>query len=138
LSRSSNPKCRRGEAGFTLVEVLVALAVVAVSLTAIGSLVATNMRGTWALDRRLALVETTRAILTGLPAREELVPGSSSGEFADHRWRVDVVPFVADFIDPRRPTPWVPQAVVVRVQSPGGRVLRIDTVRLRRGQGSKK
>jgi general secretion pathway protein I len=138
LNRSTNLKWRRSEAGFTLVEALVALAVVAVSLTAIGSLVATNMRGTWALDRRLALVETTRAILTGLPDREQLVAGNLSGEFADHRWRVDVVPFAADFIDPRRPTPWVPQAVVLRVQSPSGRVLRIDTVRLRRGQGSKK
>jgi general secretion pathway protein I len=121
-----------------LVEALVALAVVAVSLTAIGSLVATNMRGTWALDRRLALVETTRAIVTGLPDRAQLVPGNLSGEYGDHRWRVDVAPFVADFIDPRRPTPWVPEAVVVRVQSPSGRVLRIDTVRLRRGQGSGK
>jgi general secretion pathway protein I len=81
LSRSTDLRCRCNEAGFTLIEVLVALAVVAVSLTAIGSLVATNVRGTRALDQRLALVETTRAILTGLPDHEQIAPGSLSGEY---------------------------------------------------------
>jgi general secretion pathway protein I len=138
LCRSTSHARRRHEAGFTLLEVLVALAVVAVSLAAIGSLVATNIRGTRTIDQRLALVETTRAILTGLPDREQLVPGNSTGEIADHRWRLDVLPFAAPFVDPRRPTPWLPQAVVVRVQSPSGQILRLDTVRLHRGQGSRK
>jgi hypothetical protein len=83
------------------------------------------------------LVETTRPILTDLPDCEQLVSGSLRGEYADHRWQVDVLPFVADFIDPRRPGPWMPQAFVVNVWSPSGRVLRIDTVRLRREQGAK-
>lgn len=125
-------------AGFTLIEVLVALAVLAASLTAIGSLVASNVRATRALDQRLALAATTRAILTGLPDREELGVSNSSGEIAGHRWRIDIPQFVADFVDPRRATPWVPQAVVLRVQSPTGELLRIDTVRLRRRQGSTK
>jgi general secretion pathway protein I len=84
------------------------------------------------------LVETTRAILTELPDREQLVSGSLRGEFANHPWQVDIVPFVADFIDPRRPGLWMPQTVVVNVRSPSGRVLRIDTVRLHHEQGSKK
>jgi general secretion pathway protein I len=138
LSRSTDFKCRRDEAGFTLIEVLVALAVVAVSLAAIGSLVATNARSTRALDQRLALVEATRAVLTGLPDRERIVPGDVSGEYNYHRWQVDTQPFAADFIDPRRATPWTPQAIVVRVRSPGGQVLRIDTIRLRRGPGTGK
>ena len=138
LSRSTDLRCRRNQAGFTLIEVLVALAVVAVSLTAIGSLVATNARGTRALDQRLALVEATRAILTGLPDREQIVPGSLSGEYNYHHWQVDTAPFAANFIDPRRATPWTPEAIVVSVQSPSGRVLRIETVRLRRGQGKRK
>ena len=83
-----------------MIEALVALAVVAVSITAIGSVVATNIRGTGALGQRLALVETTRAILTDLPDRQQLVSGSVRGEYAAHRWQVDVLPFVADFIDP--------------------------------------
>jgi len=128
----------RGSAGFTLLEVLVALALVAASLGAIGALIATNVRATRALDQRLALMETTRAILAGLPARGELVPGSLSGETAGHRWRVDVRPFAAVVVDPRRPAPWLPQAVTVRVEAPTGQLVRIDTVRLRRGDGAAK
>jgi general secretion pathway protein I len=117
---------------------VVALAVLAVSLTAIGSLVASNVRTTRALDQRLALSATARAVLTGLPNREQLSLSGSSGDIAGHRWRLDLLPFAADFVDPRRATPWVPQAVVLRVQSPTGQMLRVDTVRLRRAEGSKK
>jgi general secretion pathway protein I len=133
----SNLKSRRHGAGFTLIEALVALAVVAVSVSAIGSVVATNIRGTSALGQRLALVETTRAILADLPDREHVVFGNLLGEYAGHRWRVDVEPFAADFVDLSHPGPWMPQAVVVNVRSPGGRVLRIDTIRLHRPQRTK-
>jgi general secretion pathway protein I len=123
---------RRNERGFTLIEVLVALAVVAISLAAIGSLIAVTTRGARAVGLHLTLVETARSIMTGLPDREQLAPGNFSGDSAGHRWRVDVLPFHADFIDPREPTAWIPQTVVVRVQSPAGKVLQLNTVRLKR------
>jgi len=119
-------------AGFTLIEVLVALTVVAISLAAIGSLIATTIRGVRSLDTRLALIETARAVVTGLPDREELAPGNFSGDLAGHRWRVDVLPFLIDAIDTQNPAPWTPQTVVVRVQSPAGPILQLNTVRLRR------
>jgi general secretion pathway protein I len=138
LFPSTKLKPRDPSAGFTLIEALVALAVLAVSLSAIGSLLATNIRATRALDQRLALAATTRAILAGLPDRTDFAVGNSAGEIAGHRWRLDVLPFVADLVDPRRATPWVPQAVVLRVQSPTGEVLRMDTVRLRPSQAGTK
>ena len=121
----------RGTEGFTLIEVLVALSVVAVTLSAIGSLIAVTIRGARSVSGHLALVETARSIMTGLPDRGELGPGNFSGEAAGHRWRVDVLPFYADFVDPDKST-WIPQTVVVRVQSPSGPVLQLNTVRLRR------
>jgi general secretion pathway protein I len=120
-----------GNEGFTLIEVLVALTVVAITLSAIGSLVATTIRGARSVGGHLALTETARAILTGMPGRNELNPGNFSGEVAGHRWRVDVLPFYADFVDPEK-TNWVPQTVVVRVQSPNGPILQLNTVSLRR------
>ena len=84
------------------------------------------------------MCEPAEASMSDLPDREELAVSNSSGEIAGHRWRLDVLPFVADFVDSRRATSWVPQAIVLRVQSPTGQVLRVDTVRLRRGQGSTK
>jgi len=122
---------KRNARGFTLIEVLVALSVVAISLAAIGSLMAVTTRGARGVGLHLTLVETTRAIITALPERDQLVTGDFSGESAGHRWRVDVLPFYADFVDPRQAA-WMPQTVVVRVQSPSGKMLQVNTVRLRR------
>jgi general secretion pathway protein I len=130
LWRSINSSKRPGSEGFTLIEVLVALSVVAISLSAIGSLVAVTVRGARSVGGHLALTETARAIMAGLPDRNDLAPGNFSGETAGHRWRVDVLPFRADFIDGQ--ANWIPQTVVVRVQSPSGPILQLNTVRLRR------
>jgi general secretion pathway protein I len=122
-------------AGFTLIEVLVALAVVAASLAAIGSLMAVSMQGTGTIERRLAFRETLRAIITSLPDRRDLNAGSATGELSGYRWRVDISPFVSTLVDPREPTPWEPEAVVIRVQAPSGQLLQINTIRLRRRPG---
>jgi len=135
LSRSTCSRHSQAAAGFTLIEALVALAVVAVSLSAIGSTIATTVRGVRSLDRHLALVETSRAILTGLPDRNELSPGSVSGELAGHRWRVDVKPFVVDGSANPETDRWFPQSVTIRIQSPSGGILELNTVRLRRRGG---
>jgi general secretion pathway protein I len=130
MSQTTN----HGVAGFTLIEVLIALAIVSISLAAIGSLMASTIRTMRSIDQRFALVETARAIETGLPGRAELT-GRLAGDLAGHRWRVDVSPFIANFVDPRLPSPWVPQTVVIRVQSPGGAILQVNTVRLQRRTG---
>ncbi len=125
----------RATAGFTLIEVLVALAVVAISLASIGMLIATTVRGTRSVQSRLALLEISRAVFAALPDRDQLEIGNFSGKFADYPWRVDVTPFTATNVDPRQPTKWVPQSVVVTVRSPHGRTLQLDTIRLHRRAG---
>jgi general secretion pathway protein I len=131
LCRSSCERARR-RAGFTLIEVVVALALVAVALTAIASLIATTIRATRSLDQHLSLAETARAIEAALPGRDDLKVGTSAGEMAGHRWRIDVQPFTARFVDPRLPSPWLPQTVVITVQAPGGPLLQMTTVRLQK------
>jgi len=136
--QSDNRDERESRAGFTMIEALVALSVIAISLAAIGSLVAGNVRATRRVDDRLSVVETARAVLTGLPDRGDLALGDFSGATGDNHWRVDVLPFAADFVDPQRATQWVPQAVVIRVESPTGQELRLDTVRLRPAAGGRR
>lgn len=128
----SSARRRRATAGFTLIEVLVALSVVAVALAAIGSLIAVTVRGARAVPARLSLIETARAVMTGLPDRDALSIGSFSGELAGHRWRVDVVPFLGNLIDPQQPNAWTPLTVIVRVQSPSGQIVQLNTVRVQR------
>jgi general secretion pathway protein I len=118
-----------------LIEVLVALAVIAASLSAIGALVAVSMRGAQSIGQRLAFRETLRALVTSLPDRRDIDAGTATGVAAGFRWRLDIAPFVATFVDPQAPTPWQPEAVVITVRSPSGQQLQINTIRLRRRPG---
>jgi hypothetical protein len=43
-----------------------------------------------------------------------------------------VLPFYFTGVDPRIPIQWQPQTVVIRIQSPNGPILQLNTVRLRR------
>jgi general secretion pathway protein I len=129
LSQSAAPETSVGSEGFTLIEVLIALVIVAVSLAALASLMSSNRRVAASLDTHLSLVETARGIETALPDRAALV-GNSAGESGDYRWGIFVRPFVSNLVDPQLPTPWIPQAVAIRVQSPEGVSIQIDTVRL--------
>lgn len=117
-------------AGFTLIEALVALAIIAAVLSSIGAVIATTVKGTRSIDQRLALAGTAETLLATLPARDLLKPGRQSGELAGHRWRIDVAPMnVPDSGDaPARR--FVPLAVNMRMQAPGGPAIHITTVRL--------
>ncbi len=126
---------REASAGFTLIEALVALAVAAVSLSAIGSLMAGNIRGSGRIEQHLGLVETLRAVEAGLPDRTELSTGTLSGEMHGQAWSVDSAPFPSDFVNPRAAS-WTPQMIVIRVLSPSGAALQLETIRLGRRTGS--
>jgi general secretion pathway protein I len=124
-------KLARASAGFTLIEVVVTLAVIAVILLSVGSLVSVAVRGSHALDDHLVLVETARAIEVGLPDRNSLTIGTLSGERGGQLWRVDVQPFPG-VLDAQALTPWVPLMASITVQTPSGRRFTITTVRLGR------
>jgi general secretion pathway protein I len=127
----TQPSIERRDAGFTIIEVLVALALVAVVIVAIGSLMATNVRGVRAFERHVALMQATRtAMTTVIPPRGELQPGSSSGQSEGYRWSIDVSPLGGDWAVPNSKTVWAPELVRIRVSSPSGATSDIRTVRL--------
>jgi general secretion pathway protein I len=118
-------------AGFTLIEALVALAIVAVVLSSIGRVIATTVKGTRSIDQRLALTGAAETLLAELPARNLLKVGRQSGELAGHRWRIDVTPMdAAADASEEAETRFVPLAVNMRLVAPGGGTLQITTVRL--------
>ncbi|MCK1387459.1 prepilin-type N-terminal cleavage/methylation domain-containing protein [Bradyrhizobium sp. 21] len=116
-------------AGFTLIEALVALAIIAVVLGAIGSVIATTVKGTRAIDQHLALAGTAETLLADLPARSLLKPGRQTGELAGSRWRVDVAPMNVAGGDPATDR-FVPLAVNLRLQRADGSAIQITTVKL--------
>jgi general secretion pathway protein I len=131
LSRAVRFSRNRPDAGFTMIEVLVSLALVASSLAAIGALVATTMRGVDAIERHVALVETARNVAAfGLHAHVQM--GATSGEMSGHRWRIDASPWTGGGVAANPDSPWISQHIRVRVQSPSGAVFNVETVRLQK------
>lgn len=128
--RCNRPKRARGDAGFTLIEVLVALAVATVSLASIGALVSSYIRSARSLDQRMTALETARALLFRLTERGKLGTGSTTGEVAGYSWRLDASPYPTAFAEAMPDAPWRPEGVVLRVRSPGGQIVRVETIRL--------
>lgn len=121
--------CSDGERGFTLIEALVALAIVAAVLSSIGAVIGTTVRGTRTIDHRLALSGTAETVLASLAARNMLKPGRQFGELAGYRWRLDVTPMNA--VGAELPqSRFEPLAVDMRVQARGGPAIQVTTVRL--------
>jgi general secretion pathway protein I len=131
LFPATPPSIDRHDAGFTIIEVLIALSIVAVSIVAIGSVMATNVRGVRSLEQHVALMQATRTVMTtGIPTRTKLGPGALSGRIDDYRWTIDVEPLGGDWAVPGDDVAWVPELVRIRVRSSSGAVSDIRTVRL--------
>jgi general secretion pathway protein I len=131
LFPATPPPTDRHDAGFTIIEVLIALAIVAVGIVAIGSVMATNVRGVRSLEQHVALMQATRTLMAaGIPVRAKLGPGALSGQTDDYRWTVEVGPLGGDWAVPGADVAWVPELVRIRVRSPSGATSDIRTVRL--------
>ncbi len=121
---------RRAARGFTLIEVLVALAVISVTLPAIGTVIAATTRGARSTEDRLVLAGIAESLLTGLSDRRELRAGSSAGETGGHRWRIDISELPRPQADATAPQLWAPLAIAIRVETRGGYRVQVNTVRL--------
>jgi general secretion pathway protein I len=131
LSRALPPRIDEPQAGFTIIEVLIALAVVAVCIVAIGSVTSTNVRGVRSLEQHVALMQTARSTMTtGIPPRAELGSGVLSGQLNDHRWQIDIGPLGGDWVVSDADVTWIPQLVKIHVQSPSGGTFDFQTIRL--------
>lgn len=131
MRRSTRFRAPANAAGFTLIEVVVALAVIAVALVSIGSLVGAGARGSRALDAHLALVEAARTIEADLATRDALAFGSTVGETNGLRWRVDIAPFVNPATVAQGGV-WEPVTETITVRAPTGNSMSLSTLRLRR------
>jgi len=127
FTRTAIHFARKRAQGFTLIEALVALAIIAAVLSSIGAVIGTTVKGTKSIDQRLALTGVAETVFAALPVRNALKPGRQSGELAGHRWRVDVAPLNAAATEGSR---FVPLVVNMRVQAPGGPAIQVTTVRL--------
>ena len=116
--------------GFTLIEALAAVAVVATGLAAIGALADSSIRSDVHTRRHLAQIFATREIVAGLPRRDEMPFGRLSGVHDGQNWSIHST--LLQTAKAAGASEWVPQGIVLLVRSPYGSTIEIDTIRLRR------
>lgn len=129
---------RAAQRGFTLIEVLVAFAVLAMALTLLlGTLSGATRQVRWASDAGRAALHA-QSLLAEVGVGEALQPGSRDGVLEDgrYRWTLEVAPYV----DPLRPPvvledPFAAQLMQLRLAVAWGdgarqQRLQLDSLRL--------
>jgi len=92
---------RRSQRGYTLIEVIVAFAVLGIALMLLlGTLSNGTRQVRWAADSGRAALHA-QSLLDGIGIEIPVVPGSTTGEFEDgrYRWTLEIAPYV----DPAMP-----------------------------------
>ena len=122
------------QGGFTLIEVLVALAIVSVSIVAIGAVVARNAASVRKLEQHVTLVTDIRlALATALADRNRLQPGVIDQRSGSGSVTLQIRPLGGDWEQPAGRQGWLPEAVTMRVRTGSGVTADVQTVRLVRG-----
>jgi general secretion pathway protein I len=133
LSRTT-PPTDSPTAGFTILEVLIALALVAVSIVAIGSVMSTNVRGVRSMEQHVTMIQAVRSVMaTEVSSHAKIGFGTWSGRTSDHQWRIDISPMGKESGAPSKEVDWIPALVRIQVRSPTGAVTDLNTVRLVHG-----
>ncbi len=112
-------------AGFTLLEALVALAVLAGGLGALAGLTGQNVTTTRYAERRVALVAALRKAYVALPPRNA-TGAEQHGDINGFAWTLNAIPL------PGPPGIWAPTAIKLKVGNGSGDVVEIDAVTLRK------
>ena len=117
--------------GFTLLEALAALAIAAAGLAALAELTHQSLRAGLGAEHRLALVSTTRKILTGLPEGSAELDADLSGIEDNHAWKISATPYSMTLAN-ANVSPWRAQLMRLQVRGPDGEALEVETIRLRK------
>lgn len=117
------------EAGFTLLEALVALAVLALSFAALFEVYTGGLSTVSATDGHLRARLLAQSLMAEVRAGAP-TPGALNGRNGDMTWTITTRPAPELSADVGPQNPWRAYAVEVAVTWPPGRVVRLETVRL--------
>jgi prepilin-type N-terminal cleavage/methylation domain-containing protein len=117
-----------GRGGFTLIEALVALALVLAFAEVLGPYLFHSRRIMTNADSRVAAQILLRSLLDAPFDRSHLADVSRSGEVAELRWQIVTEPMMTSALPPDGQ--WAAFRVIARVSSGRGQVVAAETVRL--------
>jgi general secretion pathway protein I len=121
--------CRKREAGFSLVEVLLALAIAGFIVAATASVFRNGLIGHAAADDAATAAALADQKLAEAGVAEALRPGVSTGGFGRFTWRVTVAPF-ADKEEPPNLRLYRVAAEIAWNDGPRKRQYELSTLRL--------
>jgi prepilin-type N-terminal cleavage/methylation domain-containing protein len=127
-STSRVDKSDAGRAGFTLIEALVALALILAFAEVLGPHLFHARRIAANADGRVAAQALLRSLLDAPFDRSQLAHASRNGEAAGLRWQIVTEPVITGALPPEGQ--WRAFRVTARVWSGGGQVITAETVRL--------
>jgi prepilin-type N-terminal cleavage/methylation domain-containing protein len=127
-SPSRADESETGRAGFTLIESLVALALILAFAEVLGPHLFHARRIVANADRRVAAQVLLRSLLDAPFDRSRLADASRSGETAGLRWQIVTYPVSTGALPPQGQ--WKAFRVTARVSSDRGPVITAETVRL--------
>ena len=123
MSRSSpDPRAsaRRDPRGFTLLEVVVAFAILGLAFGAAFEVFSTGVRNVGASGEYVLALLNAESKMATLGVVEPLVEGSSEGEIDDtYRWRLDVIPVEIEAVSSPRPEAETAAAEAPPAEDPG-------------------
>ena len=128
----NSSRAASGDAGFTLIEVLVSLGVCGFVLAAIAPVMGANAMRARQSDGRLALAAAERAALESLPLRVELREGAISGLAGGVSWRMRATALPQD-PDADQPSPWIAYRISIDLTTRDGLTGHVETIRLGKG-----
>ena len=132
-SRSLSPDLKVREGGFTLLEALVALALILAFAAAVVPFLFQARSIMTLADRRVAAHVLLRSLISA-PHDRSAVASAREGESSGLRWRVVAQPIALAVLPPREGPNWAPVRVSASVSWGPGRVISAETVRLGRPQ----
>jgi prepilin-type N-terminal cleavage/methylation domain-containing protein len=127
-SPSRADECDAGRAGFTLIEALVALALILAFAEVLGPYLFHARKIAANADGRVAAQVLLRSLLDAPFDRSQLAHASRSGEMAGLRWQIVTEPVTTGALPPDGQ--WTAFRVTATVSSDRGQVVTAETVRL--------
>lgn len=122
-----------GSSGFTLLELLVALTILALAFGALMQSFGTGFRGIRASESHSVALLHARSKLEEIEATIPLAPGSSSGSYDDgYEWTAEIRAYEGEGSAENELLLVVPYEVEVTITWSGGRSISLKTMRLAR------